>query len=70
MNAIGIGVNLDIDEWMRAEEALRRSESYLAEAQRVSQCEAIEPPRRSVLRCALGVKTPQSIAVLRFLSGS
>ncbi len=32
-----IGVNLDIDERKRAEEALRSSESYLAEAQRLSQ---------------------------------
>jgi PAS domain S-box-containing protein len=32
-----VGVNLDIDERKRAEEALRRSESYLAEAQRLSQ---------------------------------
>src|SRR5262249_49334031 len=31
-----IGVNLDIDERKRAEDALRYSESYLAEAQRLS----------------------------------
>jgi PAS domain S-box-containing protein len=31
------GINLDIEDRKRAEEALRRSESYLAEAQRLSQ---------------------------------
>src|SRR6202166_2577518 len=32
-----VGVNLDIEELKRAEQALRRSEAYLAEAQRLSR---------------------------------